>query len=808
MKEQFVQRAFGAVFALLCLASASINPAAAAGQGPALSRADFERAARFYPNVVRKLVLNAAPVPNWIADTDRFWYRHEVDGGFRFVTVDAASGDAEPSFDHEAIARIISRELGKDVSPAQLPFVTIRYSKDLKTVAFSAGGKLFECSRDGVGCKATPDAAADPATVVSPDGKRALFIRDSNLWLREIESGAERPLTADGTAEFPYQYTAFRTTYVEERRGLAKPTYPGATWSPDGRYVLVVRSDYRGVKTAPYVVEYLARDSPRPISHELAIPTPADARDNPHALLLIDLHDGGIVPVKGGTLGFNDYAPYWAIVGEPGWDMRDGELYLVTSTRDSRALGIVAVDLDTGASRTLLEERDDQYLNLNPFDYHVPNVRLLAARNELLWWSQRSGWGHLYRYDARTGALKNAVTRGDWSVFDIVRVDETAGLVYFTAGGKEAGRNPYYRHLYRADLDGSRLQLLTPEDADHAYTNFPARGLNGHHDTPVERFSPSGRYFVDTHSTVSKPPSTVIRAADGALVSRLVDADASALLATGWTPPERLVAKSADGKYDTYGVLLKPTNFDKSKRYPVIEQIYAGPQVSFAPQSFTDALGPRAAYMQALAELGFIIVVQDGRGTPRRSRDFHTAPMNDEDSFALADHVAGIKAAAASRPYMDLDRVGITGISFGGYASARAILLFPDFYKAAVSIAGPHDYKTMISSISVERFFGVPGKVDTGDDAYARIDNLHLAGRLEGKLMLIAGEIDQNVPFNQTVALSDALIRAGKEFDFVLVPNAAHDVGYHPYAVRRLAGFFVRHLKHEESPVPFAQASE
>ena len=238
----------------------------------------------------------------------------------------------------------------------------------------------------------------------------------------------------------------------------------------------------------------------------------------------------------------------------------------------------------------------------------------------------------------------------------------------------------------------------------------------------------------------------------------------------------------------------------------MIEQIYAGPQVSFAPQGFTDALGARAAWMQALAELGFVVVIQDGRGTPRRSRAFHTAPMKDEDSFALADHVAGIRSAAATRPYMDLERVGITGISFGGYASARAILLFPDFYKAAVSIAGPHDNRTMISSISLERFFGVPG--NAGDDTYARVDNLHLADRLQGRLMLVAGEIDQNVPFNQTVALSDALIRAGKEFDLVYVPNAAHDVGYHPYAVRRLAGFFVRHLKHQEPPMPLAQRAE
>ncbi len=804
MVEAFIRRALTAILMMLSAACANTGPAETVEQDADLTYADFERASHFYPHNIRKLVRNAAPVPNWIPGTDRFWYRHEIDGGVRFVTVNAATGRAEPSLDHKAFAAMLSLELGKEVLPDQLPFSSIVYTNDLQRVSFSSGDQVFECGRDATDCKVRPEPVLDPATVISPDGKRAILERKSNLWLREVATGEERPLTADGTAEFPYQYTAFKTTYVEERRGQAKPTSPGATWSPDGRYILAVRSDRRGAKMAPYVVEYLAPDSPRPIGHQVAMATPADARENSYSLVLIDLKDGGVVPVDGGALGFNDYAPYWAIVGEPGWDVDDGELFLVTSTRDSRALGVVAVNLNTGISRTVLEEHDDQFLNLNPFDYHVPNVRLLTDRNELLWWSERSGWGHLYRYDAMTGALKNIVTKGEWTVFDIVRVDEAAGLVYFTAGGRETGRNPYYRHLYRVGLDGGTPQLLTPEDADHVYTNFPGRGLNGHGNTLTERFSPSGKYIVDTYSTVSKPPSTVIRSADGALITRLVDADTSDLLAIGWTPPERLVAKSADGKHDIYGVLLKPTNFNANQRYPVIEQIYAGPQVSFAPQSFTDALGGRTAYMQTLAELGFIIVIQDGRGTPRRSRDFHMSPMGDEDVNALADHVAGIKAAARSRPYMDMDRVGITGISFGGYASARAIFLFPEFYKAAVSIAGPHDYRTMISSISVERFFGVPGE-EGADDTYTRVDNLHLANRLEGELMLVAGEIDQNVPFNQTVALSDALIAAGKEFDLVLVPNAAHDVGYHPYAVRRLAGFFLRHLKQQDPPLPFAQ---
>ncbi|MEZ5983566.1 MAG: DPP IV N-terminal domain-containing protein [Parvularculaceae bacterium] len=789
-------------FAVILAAAALAGCGESASQ-PELTHADYERAEQFFPENIRNFVRNAAPAPHWIGESDRFWYLREEKEGFSFVTVDAVSGESTPSFNHEAIARVLSVDAGEEVSPARLPFSSFDYRNGESAIAFTIGAKAFECEAKTAICSTSDAKASDPSAIVSPDGARAVFERDDNLWLRDLATGEERALTRDGTADFPYRYTAFKTTYVEERRDEAPSTYPGAAWSPDGRYLLAVRTDNRGVERVPYVVEYLPPDSERPIAHEIPMPTPADAKDDRYHLVLIDLADGGLKEVGGGAIGFNDYAPYWAIVGEPGWDIDGGELYLVTSSRDSRVLGVVAVDLKTGESRAVLEERDAHYLNLNPMDYQIPNVRLLPKRGELIWWSERSGWGALYRYDAKTGELKNAITSGDWTVFDIMRVDEEAGVIYFTAGGREAGRNPYYRHLYRVDLDGGNLKLLTPEDADHAFWNFPVRGLNGHDNPPSAYFSPSGRYFVDTYSTIADAPKTVVRSSDGDLTAKVVEADASALHEVGWSPPERFVAKSADGKYDTYGVILKPTNFDPALSYPVIEQIYAGPQVSFAPQGFTDSLGSRAAYMQALAELGFVIVIQDGRGTPRRSRDFHMAMADEEDSFALIDHVEGVKAAAATRPYMDIDRVGITGLSFGGYASMRAILLFPDFYKAAVSIAGPQDYRTMISSISVERFFGAAPPRGSEGDVYARVDNIHLADRLEGKLLLIAGEIDQNVPFNQTVAICDALIKANKDFDLVLVPGAAHSVGYHPYAMRRVGDFFVRNLQHREPPEPF-----
>ena len=756
---------------------------------------DLEGSAkRFYPDNLSPITEDLQLVPNWIFESDVFWYKKKTASGRQYIRVDARTGVQSPAFDHQRLAASLSKMIGTQLAATNLSFSYFDYFHDVETISFVHQGETFVCSTSNYACDQLEVDENDDGEVSSPDGARAVYAKDNNLWIRFLDGAEDVPLTHDGHPDSAYRYIAFNTTAIEERRQLVPRRLPAARWSPDSRYVLAVKTSGQDIGGLPYVVEYLAPDDSRPIVHTMTVNTPGGAHQLSFDLVLIDTVEGDQVSVDGGVFGFHDYAPHWALQNMPSWDMDAQELYLVTSTRDSRGLGVIAVDLATGNSRMVISEDAMQTLNLNHNDYRMPNVRFLPARGEILWWSERDGWGHLYRYNAKSGLLINAITSGQWTVTDLLRVDEQSGVVYFMAAGREPGRNPYYRHLYRSNLDGTNVQIVTPEDADHSYTNNPGRSLNAFLTSNSIRFSPSGRYYVDTHSTLSLPPVTKIRDLEGGLVSHIATADVSQLESLGWSAPERFVVPTADGSYQLYGAIVKPTYFDENNSYPVIEHIYGGPQTVFGPQAFSDYLGERGSYMQSLAEFGFVIVVMDGRGTPRRSRDFHMHPRNTEDVFGIADHVHAIQTLGERHSYMDINRVGIYGVSFGGYAAARAMFLFPDFYKVGVSIAGPHDYRRMVSSISVERFFGVPTEPGERHDYYTMIDNIHLANRLEGKLMLVYGEIDQNVPFNQAMAISDALIKADKDFQLVLVPNAPHSVSSHPYAHRRIRDFLVSEL--------------
>ena len=492
------------------------------------------------------------------------------------------------------------------------------------------------------------------------------------------------------------------------------------------------------------------------------------------------------------------------------------ELFFVTADHGGQTYGLAAMDLDTGAVRTVVEESETHFYAFSARDYHRPNFHVTADGSEALWYSQRSGAGQLYLYDARTGELKNQVTEGG-VVFDIIRVDDAARQVYFTAGGREDGRNPYFAHLYRASFDraaqdraaqdraaqdrdaqaGGDAELLTPEDAAHEFFRY-ALGVRVGFGS-LSKFSPSGDYFVDVFSTLEQPPTMVIRDRDGNLVSEVLRADASRLRATGWQPPERFVVKAADGETDLYGALFKPLDFDPDRKYAVVDQTYPGPQIDSGPHTFLDnfaAITTRDA--QATAQAGFVVVTVDGRGTTRRDRDFRYAFSGTEDLFGAADHKAAIENLARDRPYMDTSRVGITGASFGGYGSLRAALLFPGFFDVVVSHVGPHEYlHSVTSGISVERFFGVPG---SERDVHELTSNIAIIDRLEADLMLVYGEIDENVPFRAGMAIFDALMKADKDFTSYVVPDANHGgAATHPYIVKRQRRFFEEHLG---GPVP------
>jgi len=405
----------------------------------------------------------------------------------------------------------------------------------------------------------------------------------------------------------------------------------------------------------------------------------------------------------------------------------------------------------------------------------------------VLWFSQRDGWGHLYVYDATTGELLEQLTSGAWAVADVLHMDEVGRWVYFTAVGTTAASDPYFELLYRVSLDGGEPQLLTPEDATHRIT-----------------FSPSGDFFIDSYSRVDQPPVTVLRSATGDVLMELERADIEDLVATGWTCPERFCVKARDGSTDIYGVLIRPTSFNGNSQLPVLDDIYAGPQTNRAPASFAGYTSPshqhpsHAArgfwHAQALAELGFAVVMVDGLGMPFRSKAFRDWSFRNVGDGGIEDHVVALRQLALQHPYLDLERVGIYGHSAGGYASTHAMLRFPEFFKVAVSSAGNHDHR-LDKATWIERYMGLPV-----GDYYCEQANSTLADNLRGKLLLIHGEMDENVHVASTLQLVDALIKADKDFDLLLLPNRPHACTDDLYFIRRRWDYFVRHLLGREPP--------
>jgi dipeptidyl aminopeptidase/acylaminoacyl peptidase len=406
------------------------------------------------------------------------------------------------------------------------------------------------------------------------------------------------------------------------------------------------------------------------------------------------------------------------------------------------------------------------------------NWRYLPGSNEFIWYSERSNWGQLYLYNLETGKLKNPITSGDFVVTELLRLDEKARMLYFLANGMEKGRDPYFAHLYRVGFDGQGLTLLTPEDANHAVT-----------------LSPSGHYFVDNHSKPDVPTVTVVRDADGKLLATLEKADISKLQATGWQPPQPFTVKARDNATDLYGLLFKPTNLDPGKKYPIVNNIYPGPQGgSVGSRSFASARGDA----QALAELGFIVVMIDGMGNPGRSKKFHDAYYANMGDNTLPDQVTGMQQLAQRYPWIDIERAGIWGHSGGGYAAADAMFRYPDFFKVGISEAGNHDNREYEDDWG-ERYQGLLQKSTHGTN-YDDQANQNLAKNLKGHLLLAHGTMDDNVPPYNTLLVVNELIKANKDFDLLMLPNRHHGFGSEPYMVRRRWDYFVRYLMGAEPP--------
>jgi dipeptidyl aminopeptidase/acylaminoacyl peptidase len=739
--------------------------------------ADYARAERFMAYNTTPLVYRAGVRPNWM-ENDRFWYRVTTAEGAEFVLVDPSRGTREPAFDHARVAAALSSASGSRYDAHHLPFNQIELAADGKSVTFSAGGREWKCDTAGSYCMVLGNARAsggggwggrggftNPA--LSPDKKKTAFIRDYNLWVRETATGRETQLTKDGIKDFGY---------ATDNAGWSSSDRAIVLWSPDSKKIATYQQDQRGVGEM-YLVDTRVG---HPMLRAWKYPLPGDDVVTTIQRVVIDVEDPHVVrldmpPDQHRSTLCDDVAcrGEWSDVE---WSPDGRHLAFISTSRDHKREQLRIADAATGKVRDVLEESVPTFYESGN---GRANWKYLPATKEIIWFSERDDWGQLYLYDSETGRLKNQITSGEGNVTQLLRVDEKNRVLYFLGVGKEKGRDPYFIHLYRVGFDGRNLALLTPEDANHEIS-----------------FSPSGRYFTDSYSRPDVPPAAVVRDDAGKLVAHLEKADISKLLAAGWKPPIPITVKARDGQTDLYGLMFQPVNLDRSRKYPIINHIYPGPQTgSVGSRSFSAARGDA----QALAELGFVVVEVDGMGTPWRSKKFHEAYYGDMGDNTLPDQVAAMKQLAQRYPWIDIDRAGIYGHSGGGYATADAMFRYPDFFKVGISEAGNHDNREYEDDWA-EKWQGLLKKNPDGTTNYDNQANENVARNLKGHLLLAHGTMDNNVPPYNTLLVVNELIKANKDFDLLLLPNRNHGFGNEPYMIRRRWDYFVRYLLGAEPP--------
>ncbi|HUA82642.1 MAG TPA: DPP IV N-terminal domain-containing protein [Bryobacteraceae bacterium] len=736
-----------------------------------LTTADYAHAEQFMPYNVNPLVYHAGVRPTWI-DDGHFWYRTTTPEGSEFIMVTAATGAKAWAFDQAKIAAALSAATGNTYHANHLPFTDFDWSDGAITV--NVAPRRWKCDLAGTQCVSEGAARGGRGgrgggnDSISPDKKRAVFIRDSNLWSRDISTGKETQLTSDGVKDFGYS---------TDNAGWASSDRPIVLWSPDSKKIATYQQDQRGVGEMYLVSTQVGH----PEMKEWKYPLPGDPVVTTIQRVVIDVADPHTVrfkmpPDQHRSTLCDNVACRGGEWSDVEWSPDETKVAFVSTSRDHKDEKFRIADASTGEIRDVLEEKVSTFYESG--NGRV-NWRYLDASNELIWFSERSNWGQLYLYDAATGKLKNAITSGEGNVTQLLRVDEKNRVVYFLGVGREPGRDPYFTHFYRVDFDGNNVRLLTPEDANHEIS-----------------LSPSGDFFVDTYSKPDVPPVTVLRDLNGKLIATLERSDISKLEATGWKPPIPFTIKARDGVTDLYGLMFRPVNFDEHKKYPIINHIYPGPQTgSVGSRSFSAARGD----CQALAELGFVVVEIDGMGTPWRSKKFHEAYFGDMGDNTLPDQVAGMKQLAERYSWIDIDRAGIYGHSGGGYATADAMFRYPDFFKVGISEAGNHDNREYEDDWA-EKWQGLLETNSDGTTNYDNQANELVAKNLKGHLLLAHGTMDTNVPPYNTLLVVNELIKANKDFDLLLLPNRNHGFGNEPYMVRRRWDYFVRYLLGAEPP--------
>lgn len=740
---------------------------------------DYRRAERFLWQNTYDKVLEEVSGESWTED-DALIYNKRTSEGIRYMLARPETGEKGLAFDHRRLADSLSALREGDLDPNSLSLRSLELSEGGTLLAYELRGDRYQTNLSTYETVAM-QAKKKNLEILSPDGKKAAYIKDHNLWVRHTETGEHTQLTTDGKEHYGY---------ATNNAGWYRNDRPVLLWGPNSEQIATFRHDGREVGEM-----YLYNTK---VGHsELErwkYPLPGDSTVFMIERLVVHLGENPKVvrldmepDVHRSTI--SDHVADWdGTFLDVEWSEDGSRLAFVSSSRNHQVAQLRVADPNTGEVRDVLREENDTYFESG---YSEESWRVLKESNEVIWFSERDNWGHLYLYDLKSGELKRQITSGDWRVLDLQFVDEENRTLYFTGSNREEG-NPYYHYLYKINMDGSGLKNLTPEPMHHQIS-----------------WSNSRDYFLDTYSTPDTPPVSVIRNLEGEVVMQLEEGDISRLKDSGWVAPEPFSVKARDGKTDLYGLMYKPTDFDPAETYPVLNYLYPGPQSgSVGSRSFR----PSRSDKQALAELGFIVVEVDAMGTPGRSKSFHDAYYGDMGDNGIPDQIAMIRQLADRHSWMDIDRVGIWGHSGGGFASTRAILEYPDFYKVAVSGAGNHDNRNYEDDWG-EKWHGLLKKKEHVDpdtlelyeqgDNYDKQANQLLAENLKGKLLIAHGMMDSNVPPTNTLLVVDALIKADKDFDMLVFPNAGHGFGNSRYFMNRRWDYFVRHLKGVKPPSEF-----
>jgi dipeptidyl aminopeptidase/acylaminoacyl peptidase len=748
---------------------AVLSPSFAIAQG---TLADYQRAMTLREKY-SGLALHLPEAPRWVDQTSRFYYRRSVKGGHEWMLVDGTTQEKKPAFDHARLATAVAAATGRKATAVELPFNNFTFVDDGRAIEFSLGGgpggargggagaggdaPPWRCSlesytcrqqatgRGGRGGRGGGGGLAGPVRPEwnvngveakrSPDGKFEALVNNYNVAIRAVGKPDLTFLTTDGSEGHYYDPDSL-------------------VWSPDSRKLATFKVR-PGHRRYVHYVESSPEDQLQPKHSTMQYAKPGDVLDV-ETPVLFHVDPKKQIEVEN-ALFPNAYDNSRLV-----WRKDSTGLTFEYNQRGHQVFRVIEIDAESGKPRALISEEPKTF-----FAYSGKRFRHdLEESGEIVWMSERDGWNHLYLYDRATGRVKNQITRGAWPVRNVVSVDEKARQIYFGASGMYAGKDPYFVHYYRINFDGTGLVSLTPADANHNAT-----------------FSPDRKILVDIYSRVDSPPVMEVRsAADGSLLATLETAEIAGLKSAGWKAPEVFTAKGRDGTTDIWGLIYRPTNFDPAKKYPVIENIYAGPHSSHVPKSFS-----AFHQMQAQADIGFIVVQIDGMGTSNRSKAFHDVAWQNLKDAGFPDRIAWHKAVAAKYPYYDITRVGIYGTSAGGQNSLGALLFFPDFYKAAVSAAGCHDNR-MDKIWWNEQWMGWP----IGEH-YAESSNVDNAWRLQGKVLLVVGEMDQNVDPASTYQVADKLIEHNKDFELLVIPGAGHTSGG-AYGDHKRYDFFARHL--------------